>query len=114
MSESGYVITCRHMTTEQLVQIEARGNLRFSRMRAVTSNVGNITLAVAALAIEIIEEAQPDNNTRVFIVAVEDLRSIMRSYLSRHKLSTSFPYKNGQLLDYVGYADFTRVAACFG
>ena len=113
MSESGYVITCRHMTTEQLVQIEARGNLRFSRMRAVTSNVGNITLAVAALAIEIIEEAQPENNTRVFIVAQEDLRSIMRSYLSRHKLST-FPYRNGQLLDYISYADFTRVAACFG
>ena|SRR5947199_1238596 len=114
MSESGYVITCRHMTIEQLVQIEARGNLRFSRMRAVTEHVGNITLAVAALVIEIIEEAQPDNKTMVFIVAQEDLRSIVRSYLSRHKLSSAFPYKNGALLDYVSYADFSRVAACIG
>jgi hypothetical protein len=114
MSESGYVITCRDMTVEQLAKIETQACLRFYRMRAVTENMGNLTLAVAALVIEIIEEAQPDNNTMVFIVAQEDLLSIIRSYLRRHKLSTSFPYKNGALLDYVSYADFSRVAACFG
>jgi hypothetical protein len=109
-----YVVNCKDMSPEQLAKIETGAIARFTHMRAVTENMGNLTLAVAALVIEIIEEAQPDNNTMVFIVAKEDLQSIVRSYLRRHKLSTSFPYKNGALLDYVSYADFSRVAACIG
>jgi hypothetical protein len=112
MSE-GYSISVKHLTPAQLAHVEARAIPRFTRMRAITTGTGNLTLAVAALAIEIIEEVQPENSTLVFIVAQDDLRSIIRSYLGRHKL-TQFPYKNGQLLDYVGYADFTRVAACIG
>src|SRR5438876_94120 len=100
MSE-GFVITVKNLSPDQLAQIEEKAAIRFRRMQALTPNMGNITLAVGALLIEIIEQAQPENTTMVFIVAVEDLRSIIRSYLSRHKLSTSFAYKNGQLLDYV-------------
>jgi hypothetical protein len=113
MSESAYVVSAKDMSPEQLATIEARAILRFNHMRAITEHMGNLTMAIAALVMEIIEEAQPDNNTLVFIVAQEDLRAIVKSYLSRHKLTT-FPYKNGALLDYVSYADFSRVAACIG
>jgi hypothetical protein len=111
MSDS-FVISAKALSLEQLVQIEARAIPRFNRMRAITPHMGNITLAVAALLIEMCDIALPD--TQVYIIAQDDMRSIVRSYLSRHKLSPAFPYKNGQLLDYVGYADFTRVAACIG
>ncbi len=114
MNEQGYVITCRDMTVEQLGQIEARAILRFHRMHAITPNMGNLTLAVGALLIEIVEEAHQGNNTLVFIVAQEDLKAIIKSYLRRWKLTSAFPYRNGQLLDYVGYADFSRIAACIG
>lgn len=110
MSES-IVITAKDMTPEQLASIEARAIPRFHRMQAVTSNTGNITLAVAALLIEMCDLALPE--TRVYIIAQDDMRAVIRSYLKRHKL-TQFPYKNGALLDYVAYADFSRVAACIG
>ena len=111
MSE-GFTITVKHMTPQQLENVEAQAILRFLRMRALTPHMGNLTLAVAALLIEMCDIALPE--TQVYIIAKEDMRNIIRSYLSRHKLSPAFPYKNGQLLDYVGYADFSRIAACIG
>ncbi len=108
----GFTISVKHLTSQQLEQIEAGAIARFQHLRAATSNVGNITLAVAALLIEMCDMALPE--TRVYIIAQEDLRAIIRSYLRRHKLSSAFPYKNGALLDYVSYADFSRVAAVIG
>jgi hypothetical protein len=110
MSE-GHVITVKDFTPQQLADVEARAILRFNHMHALTPHMGNLTLAVAALLIEMCDSALPD--TQVYIIAQDDMRNIVRSYLSRYKL-TQFPYKNGALLDYVSYADFTRVAACIG
>ena len=112
MSE-GFIISAKGMSPDQLESIEEKAGKRLMRMLPVAGNVGHITLATAALTIEIIEMAQPENNTAVFIIAVEDLRYIIESYLSRHTLST-FPYRNGQLLDYIRYANFYNIAACMG
>jgi hypothetical protein len=109
----GFTITAKGMSPDQLAAIEERAGKRLLRMLPVAGHVGHITLATAALTMEIIEEAQPENNTMVFIVAVEDLRYIIESYLSRHTLSM-FPYRNGQLLDYIRYANFYTIAACIG
>ena len=115
MHEDGYVVSTKGMSAEQLAHIEEQALVRYKRMRTVTTHIGNITLAVAALLIEIVEEAHQGNTTLVFIVAQDDdMRAIMKSYLRRYTLSRAFPYKNGQLLDYIAYADFTRIAACIG
>ena len=112
MSE-GFVITAKNFTPAQLSDVEAGAIARFYRMRAVTSNVGNLTLATAALVIEIVEAAYPDNNTQVYLLAREDMQSFVRSYLRRYKL-TVFPYRNGNILEYISYANFANIAACIG
>lgn len=101
------------LTPEQLDSIEIRAAKRYRHMRAIAGQLGDITLAVAALAIEIIDEVNADTTTLVYIIAQEDLRVIVRSYLCRWKLSV-FPYTGGSLMDYISYADFTRIAACIG
>src|SRR5437870_292466 len=111
MSQNTFVVSIKELDITQLATIEERAVERFTSMVALTPHMGNLTLSVAALVMEIVEELYPGNATKVYIVAQEDMRSIVRSYLKRWKL-VQFPYKNGALLDYVSYADFTRVAAC--
>jgi hypothetical protein len=113
MSTDGFAIDVHALTPTQLDDIELRAVERYNRMKSVTPNMGDITLAVAALVIEIIEEAYPENQTQVFIIAQDDVRNMVRSYLCRWKLM-AFPYKNGALLEYVSYANFANIAACFG
>ncbi len=113
---SSYSITAKDihaLTPTQLDSIEVRAVERYKRMQSLTPNMGDITRSVAALVIEIIEAVQGDNTTMVYVLAVDDLRLIVRSYLCRWKL-TIYPYRNGQLIDYIAYANFATIGACIG
>ncbi len=101
------------LSPTQLDTIEVRAIERYQRMQSLTPNVADVARSVAALAIEIIEAVQSDTTTMVYVLAVDDLRMIVRAYLCRWKLS-SYPYRNGQLMDYISYADFTTIGACIG
>ena len=48
MNEHSYVVSARDMSPEQLATIEARAILRFTHMRSVAEQLGNLTLAIAA------------------------------------------------------------------
>lgn len=109
----GTVVTAKGMTPEQLARIEEKAIERYKHMHAIHSNAGNISLALAALMIEVCSEARK-NDTKVFVIAQDDIRGILKSYLREWKLTPAFPYKNAQLLDYTLHSDLGRLGAFVG
>ena len=109
---NGLVVTAKGMTPEQLQHIEEQALQRYKRNITNNTHAGDLSAALAALLTEIASACQ-QQETRIFIITVPDIKPIIKSYLSRHKLSQAFPYKNAQLLDFVEHSDLTRLAMSY-
>src|SRR5436305_13211504 len=92
-------ITTKGMSNEKLDSIETQAIELYKRMYASDANTGHLSLALVALLQAITDANGVESNIR--IMAVPDIKPIITGYLSQHTLSQSFPYKNGQILDYV-------------
>jgi hypothetical protein len=100
-------ISTKGMSNEQLDAIEVQAIELYKRMYASDTTAGHLSLALVSLLQAIADECQVQGNIR--IMAMPDIKPIIKGYLSNHTLSQAFPYKNGQLLDYVEHSDLYRL-----
>ena len=100
-------ISTKNMSPEQLDTIEVQAIELYKRMQTNNTNSGHLSLALVALLQAITDANGVESNIR--IMAVPDIKPIITGYLSQHTLSKAFPYKNGQMLDYVQHSDLYRL-----
>lgn len=105
------IVSAKDMTQEQLAAIEAGAIKRYWRMWSGRQDVGKLTIAVAAILLEMFHLTHPETNW--YVVADEHTRNILKGYLARWKLTSAFPFKNAQLLDFVEHSNLQRVFDCF-
>ncbi len=100
-------ISTKGMSNEQLASIETQAIDLFKRMQTNNTNAGHLSLALVALLQAIADECAVTATIRIMVVS--DIKPIIQGYLSQYTLSRDFPYKNGQLLDYVEHSDLYRL-----